>query len=201
MVAEACLADTLDAVAACGAPRKIVALDGEVGAWLPPGLEVIAQRGETFAERLAHAWAQTGGPGIQIGMDTPQVGAGELDALLAMLATSTGLRAVLGPAADGGWWAIGLPGLAPGDPEAVFTGVATSTARTGADQLRRLRRLGYDVALARRHRDIDQVEDLWHVAADIPASRTAAVARRLLDRGAAGPPPGGSGNLIRVATG
>ncbi len=119
-----------------------------------------------------------------------------------MLATSTGLRAVLGPVADGGWWAIRLPCLAPGGAEAVFTGVATSTARTRAGQLRRLRRLGYDVVLARRHLDIsDHVKDLWHVAADIPASRTAAVARCLLDRGAAGPPPGGSGNLIRAATG
>ena len=134
-------------------------------------------------------------------MATLQVGAGELDALLAILATRTGLRAVLGPVADGRWWAIGVRRLAPGGAEAVFTGVATSTARTGADQRRRLRRLGYDVVLARRHLDIDHVKDLWHVAVDIPASRSAAVARCLLDRGAADQRRGGSGNLIRAATG
>ncbi|HWH34838.1 MAG TPA: DUF2064 domain-containing protein, partial [Acidimicrobiales bacterium] len=102
-VAEASLADTLDAVAACGAGRKVVALAGTPGAWLPSGFELIEQRGDTFAERLANAWADTAGAGVQIGMDTPQVGAGELDQLLALLAGGGGRRAVLGPAADGGW--------------------------------------------------------------------------------------------------
>ena len=84
-VAAAALADTLAAVAACGAPRKVIALDGEPGPWLPPGFEVVGQRGTTFNQRLASAWADTGGHGIQIGMDTPQVTASELDGLLAQL--------------------------------------------------------------------------------------------------------------------
>ena len=84
-VADAALADTLDAVAACGAARKVLALDGPPGPWLPPGFEVIPQRGTTFNQRLANAWADTGGPGLQIGMDTPQVTAPELDGLLARL--------------------------------------------------------------------------------------------------------------------
>lgn len=178
-VAEASLADTLEAVAACGADRKVVALDGEAGPWLPPGLEVMVQRGVTFAARLVNAWADVGGTGVQIGMDTPQVGSGELDALLALLDQGTGRRAVLGPAVDGGWWAIGLPALAVGDHRAVFEGVATSTSRTGADQQRRLRRLGFEVVLAGRRRDIDTISDLAEVAAEIPRSRTAAVARHL----------------------
>src|SRR5690606_23084798 len=36
-VAEAALADTLEAVAACGAERRVLALDGEPGPWLPEG--------------------------------------------------------------------------------------------------------------------------------------------------------------------
>ena len=72
-VAEAALADTLAAVAGCGASRKVVALAGEPGPWLPPGFEVVAQRGVGLASRLVHAWADVGGPGVQIGMDTPQV--------------------------------------------------------------------------------------------------------------------------------
>ena len=82
-VAEAALADTLAAVAACGAARKILALDGEPGPWLPPGFEVVRQRGADFNQRLAAAWSDAGGPGLQLGMDTPQVGAPELDELLA----------------------------------------------------------------------------------------------------------------------
>jgi glycosyltransferase A (GT-A) superfamily protein (DUF2064 family) len=72
-VAEAALADTLEAVAGSGAGRRILALDGEPGDWVPPGFEVIVQRGETFAERLATAWQDAAGAGLQIGMDTPQV--------------------------------------------------------------------------------------------------------------------------------
>lgn len=178
-VAEAALADTLDAVAACGAVRKIVALDGPLGPWLPAGLEVIPQRGTGFARRLAHAWADTGGPGIQIGMDTPQVGPDELDSLLALLTQGSDRRAVLGPAADGGWWAIGLPGLSDAGHVEVFEGVAMSTARTGEDQQERLRRLGFDVVLGGIHRDIDTAADLVEVAAEIPDSRTAAVALHL----------------------
>lgn len=178
-VAEAALADTLDAVTACGAERKVVALDGAAGPWLPAGLEVVRQRGTTFAARLANAWTDAGGPGIQIGMDTPQIGADELDALLALLEGGAAPRAVLGPAVDGGWWAIGLPALAPGGYGAVFDGVTMSTPRTGGDQAQRLRRLGYDVAWGNLRRDIDTAGDLAQVATEIPHSRTAAVARRL----------------------
>jgi len=40
-VAAAALADTLEAVAASGADRHILALDGRPGPWLPPGFEVV----------------------------------------------------------------------------------------------------------------------------------------------------------------
>src|SRR6202795_4266553 len=84
-VAEAALADTLDSVARCGADRRILALEGEPGPWLPAGFEVIEQRGDGLAERLATAWADAGGSGIQIGMDTPQVRPRDLDRLLRMV--------------------------------------------------------------------------------------------------------------------
>ena len=143
-IAEAALADTLAAVAGCSAEHKVVALDGPPGAWLPEGMHVVPQRGRGLDERLAHAWMATrrytGGWGVQIGMDTPQVTAGELDGLLGLLA-APGRRptAVLGPAADGGWWTIGLPGT---DPRRVFLGVPTSTTTTGSHQAARLRHLG-----------------------------------------------------------
>jgi glycosyltransferase A (GT-A) superfamily protein (DUF2064 family) len=179
-VAAAALADTMDAVAACAADRKVVALDGPLGDWLPSGIDVIAQEGVAFDERLARAWSatrpSTGGWGVQIGMDTPQVGAADLDALLAALTGAGGRSAVLGPARDGGWWAIGLPGA---DPFPVFRGIAMSASTTGRDQAARLRHLGLEVITGPTLIDIDTLDDLDAVAALIPSSRTAAAARRL----------------------
>lgn len=172
-VATAALADTLEAVAACGAPRRIVALEGAPGEWLPPGFEVVPQRGDGLAERLACAWADAGGWGIQIGMDTPQVRPAELDRLLGVVAPG---RAVLGPALDGGWWIIGLAEV---DPAAAFDGVPMSTPMTGALQRRRLRSLGLVVHGAPTRQDIDTVADLAAVAGAAPTTRTAAVAASL----------------------
>ena len=171
-LAEAALADTLDAVTACGAARRILALDGEPGPWLPAGFEVVAQASGGFDERLGAAWATAGGPGVQIGMDTPQVTAGLLDEALAALDTAA---AALGHATDGGWWAIGLRRPDPG----VFRGLPMSTDRTGAAQHDRLRALGMDVAALPALADLDTVDDLPAVVGAAPGTRTAALAARL----------------------
>jgi uncharacterized protein len=171
-VAEAALADTLEAVAACGAARRVVALDGEPGPWLPEGFEVVAQCAGSFDRRLAAAWAAAGGPGVQIGMDTPQVTPALLDEGLGALDAAP---AALGPAADGGWWAIGL--RRP-DPD-VFLGVPMSTGTTGAAQYARLRSLGLDVAVLPSLVDVDTVQDMAEVVAAGPDTRTAALAARL----------------------
>lgn len=174
-LAEAALADTLDAVAGCGADRRLVALDGQPGPWLPAGFEVFAQQGHGLDERLAAAWDHAGGPGLQIGMDTPQVTSCLLDLCLSRLDRPT-TTAALGMATDGGWWAIGLR---VADPR-VFRGVAMSTANTGRDQQWRLRQLGHEPVSLPTLRDVDYVDDADAVAALIPASRFAQAHRRLL---------------------
>ncbi len=173
-VAAAALADTLDAVSGCRSARKILALDGDPGPWLPPGFIVIAQRGASFAQRLANAWSDAGTAGIQIGMDTPQIRADQLDRLLAALDGPPD-RAVLGLAEDGGWWVIGWNhrGL---DPVRVFRGIPMSTPQTGARQARRLRRLGFTIFDAGRQRDIDTMSDLAAVARLAPHTRTGRLA-------------------------
>ena len=171
-VAAAALADTLEAVARCGVERRVLALDGPVGDWLPAGFTVISQRGDSLAERLACAWADTGGPGLQIGMDTPQVSSGLLDRCLAMLLDGRH-PAALGPADDGGWWALGLR---VADPR-VFDGVPMSTARTGWLQRVRLAELGLTTATLPALRDVDTIADAVAVAAAFPASRFAASVR------------------------
>ncbi|GAC1594408.1 MAG: DUF2064 domain-containing protein [Acidimicrobiales bacterium] len=177
-VARAALLDTLDAVAACGADRKIIALDGAPPQWLPPGFEIIPQCAGAFDRRLAAAWAAAGSRGVQIGMDTPQVTSADLDDLLADVHSGPD-RAVLGPATDGGWWAIGLSGA---DPRRVFEGIPMSTAETGACQRARLESIGQRVRLAAELCDIDTVSDLDIVARQFPDLRTAAVARRIARR-------------------
>ncbi|MDQ1518226.1 MAG: uncharacterized protein QOE80_4056, partial [Actinomycetota bacterium] len=181
-VATASLADTLTAVAACAAPRKLLALDGPPGPWLPPGFEVVPQRGDDFNQRLTNAWADAGGPGLQIGMDTPQVTPEELDHLLGALdgapagRTRRARPAVLGHALDGGWWVIGWRRA---DPRAVFAGIPMSARTTGPAQETRLLGLDLDVFKAAPKRDIDTVADLAAVAAEAPHLRTAGLAREL----------------------
>ncbi len=171
-LAEAALADTLDAVAACGAGRRIIALDGEPGPWLPSGFEVVPQVEGSFDRRLAAAWAAAGGPGVQIGMDTPQVTAGLLDDALSALDTTS---AALGFAADGGWWAIGLRRA----DARVFHDIPMSTSATGAAQRARLIGLGLEITTLPTLVDLDTIADLPAVTADGRAIRTAALARTL----------------------
>src|SRR4051812_4008827 len=103
-LAEASLRDTLAAALRTRAHRRVVALDGAGGGWLPDGFEVIPQRGAGLAERLACAFADVGGPAFLIGMDTPQVRPEWLDAGLDALSER---HAALGASRDGGYWGIG----------------------------------------------------------------------------------------------
>ena len=171
-LAEAALADTLDAVLACGADRRIVALEGAPGPWLPAGFEVIPQVDGPFDRRLAAAWALAAGAGVQIGMDTPQVTVELLDDALASLDSTS---AALGPAADGGWWAIGLRR----PDRRIFTDIPMSTAGTGAAQQRRLQELGLSVTTLPTLVDLDTAADLPAVIESGSAIRTLAQARRI----------------------
>src|SRR4051794_33949116 len=61
-LARAALQDTLDAAdRSTLAGRRVVVLDGDPGRWLPAGFEVIAQRGDGLAERLAAPLRGVGG--------------------------------------------------------------------------------------------------------------------------------------------
>jgi glycosyltransferase A (GT-A) superfamily protein (DUF2064 family) len=180
-VAEAALADTLQAATAAGADRVVLSLDGRPGSWCPPGVEVVPQGEGTLADRLAATWRHAAGPALQIGMDTPQVTGAELAEAMAGLVDHDrdgdggGHEAVLGLADDGGWWAIGFRGPCPHD---AFSGIATSRPDTGARQLARLEALGLRVGLLRAQRDVDTWSDARLVAAAHPEGRFArAVAR------------------------
>jgi glycosyltransferase A (GT-A) superfamily protein (DUF2064 family) len=158
-LAEAALTDTL----------HTVLLEGQPGPWLPAGFEIVPQCGGPLDERLAAAFAAAGGPALLIGMDTPQITPGLLTV------DWRAADAVYGPAADGGFWALGL--RVP-DP-ALLLGVPMSTPSTGAVQRARLVAAGLRIAELPQLRDVDTAADAVAVARLAPRSRFAARAREL----------------------
>jgi glycosyltransferase A (GT-A) superfamily protein (DUF2064 family) len=168
-LAEAALADTLHTVAAMPARRRVLVLDGRPGPWLPAGFDVVPQCDGQLDERLAEAFAAVRGPALLIGMDTPQVTCGLLSV------DWRDADAVFGPAADGGFWALGLREPDP----ALLRGVPMSTAETGAIQRARLVEAGLRVADLPQLRDVDTAADAVAVARQAPRSRFAARVREL----------------------
>ncbi|MBB5873020.1 glycosyltransferase A (GT-A) superfamily protein (DUF2064 family) [Allocatelliglobosispora scoriae] len=172
-LAAAALADTIEAVDATPAADRVLVIDGD---WpVPDGWLTVPQCAGGLDERIAAAFADTREPGtptLLIGMDTPQV---TPELLTAAVAGLDGSDAMLGPAADGGWWALAL--REPGDAR-LLVGVPTSVSETGELTLRALRAGGLSVGLLPELLDVDTAEDAHAVAGLIPASRFAqAVAR------------------------
>lgn len=174
VLAEAALADTLWAVQAMPARRRVLVLDGQPGPWLPPGFEVLPQCAGGLDERLAAAFAACTGPALLVGMDTPQLTAGLLAPALGP-AGWQGCDAWFGHAADGGFWALGLAEPQPH----LLRGVPMSTAGTGAAQRRRLVAAGLRVRDLPELLDVDTAADALRVAAAAPGSRFAAAVDRL----------------------
>lgn len=170
-LAAAALLDTLDACSAGYPPgRRLLALEGDLRAAARSGeidtaLEgwaVFPQRGRGLDERLAHAHADSrflgAGPVVQIGMDTPHVRPDQLTAVANGLERAD---AVLGPASDGGWWALGL--REPRDAQALV-GVPMSTPDTGHRTRAALERAGLSVGTTEELDDVDTEDDATQVA-------------------------------------
>jgi rSAM/selenodomain-associated transferase 1 len=172
-LAAASLSDTLAAVAATTVARRVVALEGTPGRWLPHGFDVIGQRGAGLDERIA--WALVDSrvtlplPVVLIGMDTPQVTPALLAAAAGPLVDKTA-DATFGMAEDGGFWLLGLREV---DPELIL-GVPMSQPDTGPKQLARLQQAGLRVTMLPELTDIDTVREAERVAALTPGSRFAA---------------------------
>lgn len=175
-LAAAALEDTLRAVARVPVARRVLALDGAPGPWLPHGFTVLPQRGDGPDERLAAAFDDAHRllpvPVVLIGTDTPQVTPDMLAYALSMLSA---YDAVFGPAADGGFWLLGLRVPDPG----LLLGVPMSEPTTGEVQLRRLGEAGLSVALMPRLTDVDTAADTFVVAAQAPRSFFAAALARM----------------------
>lgn len=172
-LAEAALADTLEAVAGVDG-RRVLVLEGQPGGWLPEGFEVIPQRGRGLDERLASAFEDAGAPAFLVGMDTPQITTETVERGRTALCAD-GIDAVLGEATDGGWWAIGIRNA----DRRVFDGVPMSLDTTGASQRRRLEERGLRWEPLEVLNDVDTIEDAREVARLAPHGRFAAELARL----------------------
>ncbi|MGV9823638.1 TIGR04282 family arsenosugar biosynthesis glycosyltransferase [Nocardia xishanensis] len=187
-VAAASLLDTLDAVSRSEVTHRVVAFTGALASAECRGelaralerFEVMPQRGADFGTRLANAHADAarfGAPVLQIGMDTPQIGPEVLTAAADRLAL--GDSALLGPAEDGGWWALGLPSP---QPARVLAQVPMSTDRTGELTRDAMRHCGYRVLDLPRFGDVDTFDDAIRIAA-ASGGRFARTIHALHDRG------------------
>lgn len=168
-LAEAALTDTLHTVLQAPALRRVLVLEGEPGPWLPAGFDIVPQCGGQLDERLASAFAAVDGPALLIGMDTPQI----TPDLLAV--DWHAADAVFGPAADGGFWALGMRVPEP----SLLRGVPMSTISTGSIQRARLSEAGLRVTDLPQLRDVDTAADAVVVSRQAPQSRFAARARDL----------------------
>lgn len=188
-LAAAALADTVAAARRVRAAQVVVALDGEADGDLGTALRVtlhgttvITQRGATLGERIAavHADVAEMAPAactVQVGMDTPQIDPAVLERCLSAVARPGGPDAALGPATDGGWWALGLRDPRRAD---LLRDVPTSQADTGARTRTALESAGLRVATLPRLTDVDTMADAHLVARLCPGTHFAAALRLAL---------------------
>lgn len=200
-LAAAALLDSLDAVRAAAAldpgteRRFVCALSGDLDHAAAPealrsglaGFDVVPQRGRGLGSRIASAHADAAADAmgvppsatVQIGMDTPQADPQVLAAAAEEVSAPGGPDAVLGLAADGGWWLLAL--RRPADARLV-AGVPMSTPETGRLTRRALEGAGLRVAPAPVLSDVDEPGDVVLVARRCPDTRFAALAGVLGER-------------------
>jgi glycosyltransferase A (GT-A) superfamily protein (DUF2064 family) len=170
-VREAALAATLATVAAVPASRRVLALEGGEGPWLPAGFDVAAQRGGSLGNLLFGTFEDcfhvSSHPVVLIGMDTPQLSVDQLLTVRMLLETTA--DAVVGLTPTGGTWLIGLNHLHPD----AFSGVPSRDDDTGHAQLDRLRTCGYRVSLTDELRELNDVHDAVEIASQLPGTRLA----------------------------
>jgi len=179
-IAAASLLDTLGAVLDTPGAIPVVAMTGDLanaarGREISRALRefaVFAQHGRDFAARLANAHIDTGTlhpglPVVQIGMDTPQV-TPEILASTREALLQPDHDAVLGPAEDGGWWALGLR-----DPHhaRALTDVPMSQTDTGDLTRQALVDKGLNVGSLITLSDVDTMADAHRVAKLNPLGR------------------------------
>ncbi|WP_251043088.1 DUF2064 domain-containing protein [Arthrobacter sp. ISL-69] len=166
-LAQLSLSRTLDTVRSIPARNRLLVMDGTPTAGEAEQFSVSTQVSGGLDERLAAICDAVTGPLLIVGMDTPQFTAEHLAPLLQDWSKPVGVHdAWLGPAKDGGFWALALR-----RPDgALIRDVPMSTDTTGTEQLSRLSAAGFRTGLLPELRDMDHFSDALEIAAGMPGS-------------------------------
>lgn len=125
----------------------------------PGPWQFVAQAGHDLGARMAYAFRHAHAPGgrhtVLIGTDIVDLQLSDLDQAFQALDTRP---AVLGPAADGGYYLIGLN--RPCD--AIFQTQAWGSGSVCAATRAQLVQMGFTVTMLKRRSDVDRGEDLSH---------------------------------------
>ncbi len=128
--------------------------------WLgTEGLLFHAQPRGDLGERMLSAfrWAfASGGAACIIGTDAPDIHSALVLRAFQALEGSNAPDAVFGPAADGGYYLLGLRGMV----ERLFEGIPWGTGRVLAESLRVAESVGLSVELLPTLADVDRPEDV-----------------------------------------
>ena len=152
---------------------------------LLPGRDCRPQRGVDLGARMARALGEvlTEGVGsaIVLGVDAPHVPLARLDEAAAQL--GIGVDLVVGPAADGGYYLLGMRTLHP----KLFAGIPWGTASVLNLTLARAHQLGLRTHLLAEEFDIDEAVDVTRLEGllregRVYLPRTAAVLAQSTDR-------------------
>jgi rSAM/selenodomain-associated transferase 1 len=155
----ATLTRLIRALAADRRHRTVLAITPDRAALrLPARVARMPQGGGDLGVRMHRAfWRFPHCRVVLIGSDIPDAGPGDVRAAFRALGRAP---AVFGPAADGGYW---LVGLAPGRPARPFASVRWSTEHALADTLANF--AGRRVAVLRTLHDVDTAADLVRLRA------------------------------------
>ncbi len=185
-VHRACLQDTISLVASVRGCRKwlLVAASARAARRLATKMRlrrewrVAPQSGRDLGARLERAFAQQfqarARSVVVIGSDSPWMGRARIERAFRRLERAD---AVLGPAADGGYYLVGLRRPLP----LMFRNIPWGTSRVFALTTRRLKQMGASVALLEADFDLDRISDLRRASRLLGASwrRAPALARWL----------------------
>lgn len=153
----------------------------EVRAWLGIAHRYVAQKGEDLGERMSNAFQGAFQAGCEeavlIGSDLPDLPRGILEEAFRQLTMN---ECVIGPAADGGYYAVGF--RAGGFQPSVFQGVEWSTGSVCRRTCELLRMNGVRYHLLETWEDVDTLGDLSRFAERIAGSEQASRTRLCLSR-------------------
>ena len=131
--------------------------EADMRAWLGEDLHYVPQGSGDLGQRMQRAIANRIAEGdervVVVGSDCPTLTPEVIESAFAALSRAD---VVLGPAADGGYYLVGVNG----DHPAIFQEVPWSSAETLAVTLRRAGDAGLRTALLAEHADIDTYDDL-----------------------------------------